>query len=138
MQVHLKVLVVPKGTTQGSCMQAEVAGKPKLLMFVAMEEDGVEPRSNLFSVEDTAAQANTCLSLKVSPSSSPTPGNMVVEKFLADTGANRVCPSKPSVCIYLSWSTYGYWYSRWEQVSQEGGSGKNATFHTQRLRRLRV
>ena len=70
------------------------------MMSVVGGEDGVEARANLFTVEDTAAQANTCLSLKVSPSS-PTPGNMVVEKFLADTGANRsVHPNPRSASTY--------------------------------------
>ena len=64
-------------------------------------KDVIEARANLFTVEDTAAQANTCLSLMVSPSSPPTPGNMEVEKFLADTGANRfVHPNPRSASTY--------------------------------------
>ena len=59
-----------EGHKEAVCKQ-RVAGKPKLMMSVVGGEDGVEARANLFTVEDTAAQANTCLSLKVSPSSPP-------------------------------------------------------------------
>ncbi len=43
--------------------------------------------ANVTIVEDASASANACMTLQVS--TPPPPQGMVVEKFIADTGANR-------------------------------------------------
>ena len=54
-----------QGHKEAACKQRVVC-KPKLMMSVVGGEDGVEARAKLFTVEDTAAQADSCLSLKAS------------------------------------------------------------------------